>query len=57
VGHGGPDVHDVGRAGELGNVVEVVEVRSARREELRVLLADHPIAEDAAGHSNLLRLP
>ena len=52
VGDRRADVGDVGRAGELGDVVEVVEVHAAGGEELRVLLADDPIAEDAAGHSN-----
>ena len=31
-------------------LVHVVDVHAARREELRILLADHAVAEDAAGH-------
>jgi hypothetical protein len=51
VGDGRADVDDVGGAVELGDVVEVVEVLAAGREELRIFLADDPLPEDAAGHS------
>jgi hypothetical protein len=51
VGRGRPRVGDVRRPGELGNVAEVVEVHAACGEELRIFLADDPVAEDAARHA------
>ena len=52
VGDGRSGVGDEGRALELGDVVEIVEVLATGCQELRVLLADDPFTENAAGHSN-----
>ena len=50
VGDRRADVGDVRGAGQQRLVEQIVDVHAAGGEELRVLLAQNPVAEDAASH-------